>query len=250
MFNRSIGPRVYRRFTLPYAPPLVLKASGPANLVLRQGYLPNVFPPGVIPASFILVGWHFVGEDPSATRVIGTFKSGSVVTVPYNPGIDKDFVIRTMGLNSSGKPDVHQWSDAEFRIVTFNRNTGTPVISQFSTATTTGVSLIVGGFNQYVIGRRVTSATNAGFTTGVVIGYFDLSHFFDKTAQFFSITATVGTQERWIKVAHSTNGFDVNASWGADSNVLDIVFAGTGGGTGSPGGGDPTPPNRGPIFPL
>lgn len=254
MFSHTLFSRKMfsgRRLVLPYAPDLVLKASGPAGLLLRPGYLGNLFPThGAVAASFIRVGWHYVGEDPSATRDIAVVKSGTRVTIPNNPITDRSVVVRAIGLNANGVQGVHQWVDASFLVMVVNRNTLTPVITQFSTATTSAVTIKVSGFNQFITGRRVTVATNSGFTTGVTVTYFDLTQVPDNTYQFLSVTPTSGTQNFWVKMSHATNGFSASSNWGADSNVLNITFAGTSGGGGSPGGGDPTPPDKTPLLPL
>lgn len=97
----------------------------------------------------------------------------------------------------------------------------------------------------------IAPVTTSTHTTAGAGGSSDTSQFIDITQGISSpafqnefIVATVGTQTRLFRVAHSSAS--LSGPWSPWSNVQSVTFAGTGGGTGSGGTGDPTSPDKQP----
>jgi len=137
---------------------------------------PYRLPATVIPAFFEVAYWLAPradgtgGERPSAAKRIGFYNIGEEVTIPLNLYRDQPIYVGAKSYNTWGQPNVQDWSQLTGKAVQYlsnQRADNSPVISQFSAATNTDVTLSVSGYNPDFIRYRLVQATDTAGTSQV-----------------------------------------------------------------------------------
>lgn len=212
---------------------LVLKHSGGGNLVVRPQARPAWYPTDRSRPVQVQVWWHYEGESAAASRSLGTFAPGQAVTVPSNPLVDRNFILRTITISGRGVPSVRDIADAPATLLVVQRETSAPTVAQVGAATHTNIRLAIDGFSTLAIKRRVRIADDVGMSTGLQVLETTLNPG-EVLSRLIDLTRTdggSGTRTVYVRISHSSGG-----DYGAESTVASFTYAnsgGTGGGTGS-----------------
>jgi hypothetical protein len=178
------------------------------------------------------VFWHYATESAFSARPIGRFSVGSTITLPDNPAVDRDVIIRWITYAADGTPNVSSIDDASYELITRQRDVDAPVISQVGGSTDT-LAQVACTVSEYTKAKQIQIATSSGFSTILTDTAVDGT---SGMATSFYVEG-VATQTRYVRVRNSSTG--ASGPWSAWSNTLTITFASSGGSGGSTGDGDP-----------
>lgn len=153
-------------------PDLIAKRPGGINLLARKASQPPYYPAPTAQTAYVEVYEHDLGETREAARSVGRFGVGATGSLPFNPASDKSKVLYLVSYSAGGVPSVNQLAHAPSAVVTFNRETSAPTVTQIGAATPSVITLGFDGFTNYARKRRLRIADNSGMT-GASVFEFD-----------------------------------------------------------------------------
>lgn len=215
---------------------LVLKHSGGGNLVVRPQARPAWYPTERSRPVQVQVWWHYEGESAAASRSLGTFAPGQAVTVPSNPLVDRNIILRTIAISGRGLSSVRDIADAPATLLVVQRETAAPTVTQVGASSHTRITLAVDGYSTLAIKRRVRTADDAGMTTNLAVEELE-SNPGDVLARVVYIDRSdlgTGTRTIYVRMSHSSGG-----DYGAESTAQAFTFADDTGSGGTDDVGDP-----------
>ena len=211
---------------------IVARQSGGNNLVGRPQARAAWYPSDRSRPAQVEVWWRYEGEVAAAARLLGTFRPGQQVEVPFNPLVDRNIILSTVSISGNGLRSVREIADAPETLVTFQRESAAPTVAQIGAATHTLIQLAIDGFSTLAIKRKVRIADDSGMTTNLHEFTTEVSpgSTLPRVTNLVRDDGGAGTRTVWIRVSHSSGG-----NYGAESAAQSFTWAdsgGTGGGTG------------------
>ena len=211
---------------------LVAKHSGGTNLVGRPQARAAWYPTDRSRPAQVEVWWRYEGEVAAAARLLGTFRPGQQIEVPFNPLVDRNVILSTVTISANGLRSVREMADASETLVTFQRESAAPTVAQIGAATHTLIQLAIDGFSTLAIKRKVRVADDSAMTTNLHEEITEVSpgDTLPRVINLIRDDGGAGTRTVWVRVSHSSGG-----AFGAESTAQSFTYAdsgGTGGGTG------------------
>lgn len=217
---------------------LVLKHSGGVNLVVRpQGRAPW-YPAERSRPVQAQVWWHYEDEPAAASRLLGTFAPGQSVTIPSNPLVDRNLVLRTITISARGVPSVRDIADAPTTLLVVQRETVAPTVAQVGAATHTSIRLAIDGYSTLAIKRKVRTADDSGMTTNLQVQETTIApgDVLPRLIDLARMDSGTGTRVVYVRISHSSGG-----DYGSESAAAAFTYANSGGTGGGTGTEDPFP---------
>lgn len=210
-----------------------IKANLGISCVVRDMSEAQYYPAAAVAPAYMDVFWHYANESAFSARPVGRFSVGATITIPDNPAIDRDVVVRWITYGADGTPNVSSIEDASFELIARQRDVDAPVITQAGTSSDT-LAQVACTISEFTKAKQIQIASNNTFTT--ILTDTAVDGVSGRATSFY--VEGVATQTRYVRVRNSSTGID--GPWSAWSNTLSITFAASGGGGGgSSGDGDP-----------
>ena len=190
--------------------------------------------------------WMRLENEPNSLPVkIADVSAGETVSVPYSAAFDAGARFYLISYGADGAPLSKTIETAAQKIVFLNRASEAPVIGQTSAATNTIVTVGVSNYSDAARFRKIEIAETSNLQNAAIQVFNAADFNNNQLPTIFNVTRNAGSANlvRFVRASHSSNG----STYGTASNVLEIVFADSGGGGGSGGGYDP---DRNPDFPI
>ena len=146
---------------------LILKRSGPSNLVLRPQSTPRNYGTATVDPVAVEVYWRYADEAPEMDRRIGIFTRGASYRFQFSFDLDRNIILSTASVSGSGRKDVVYRGDAVQALLVIQRVTEAPVIGQEGASTASQIKLVISRFNRFARQRRLRIADNADMTAPV-----------------------------------------------------------------------------------
>lgn len=225
---------------------LIIRASGAHNIVIRPQGRPAFYADATARPAAVEVYWRYEDESPLAARLIGTFLPGQKVDWPYTPVGDKNVYLGTISISAAGTRSVRSLRDAVWTLVTFQRETVAPTVTQVGEATHTLITLSIGNFSQqFATKRKVRTADDEAMTTNVSEDTVEVDpgQQLSRVVYLTRPDPGAGARTIWVRVSHSSGG-----EFGAESAAEAFTWANSVGGGGTTGGGTESGGDEVPCF--
>lgn len=224
---------------------LIVRASGAHNIVVRPQGRATFYETATVRPALVEVYWRYEDESPFAARLIGRFLPGQEVQWPYTPIGDKNIYLGTISISASGVRSVRSLRDALWTLVTVQRETDAPTVTQVGTATHTLITLAIAGYSSLAFKRKVRTADDSAMTTNVDEQVVEVPAGTPLSSLVYLTRPDPGSGTRtiYVRVSHSSGG-----AYGAESAAAAFTWADSGGAGGGSGDGDPFGGDELPCF--
>jgi hypothetical protein len=219
---------------------LILKSSGGQNIVLRPQARPAWYAEATVDAQEVEL---FLQETDPATgalvgapKLVGRFAADAKVVIPHTPTADRNVRVYAVPYAADGTPGYSDLRHAEQATVLFQRETDAPTVTQAGEATQTQVTLLIGGYSQFALRRKVRVADNEDMTGAAETVTEATGAGLSRTVVIHRADTETEAQTIWVRVSHSSSAA---GAFGAESAAQDFTFADDMGAGGSSGDGDP-----------
>lgn len=216
---------------------LIARPSLGASLVAAVESAPLWQGEESVPAALVHIYRRGRDDAPTAAQLVGAFVPGQRVPLDFNPVTDRNVLFGAVSLSAENVPSVSRLDDAAWAEIPFQRETAAPALTQAGAATNDEITLVVTGYSQFAVRRRVRVADDSAMTTNLIEQI--------TTADAAGLPSVVvvsrtdggtGTKTVYVRVSHSSSP---TGAFGAESPAAAFTFADSGGSGGTSGDGDP-----------
>lgn len=183
-----------------------------------------------------LVFWRYADEPDAEPQLLGAATVGVNFNIPFDFSDGREIELFAVAKTATGEQSAVNPLNGETERFLPNLETNVPGIAQTpgTTATNTSANVTVSNFTFRALHRRISVSPNSDMS-GATTTFQSAVDFGGNLPNTIDITkaASAGSEHRYVTVEHSSN----DSEWGAVSNVLDLIFADSGG---SGGGGGQT----------
>jgi hypothetical protein len=199
-------------------PDLFLRERLNVNLVLDDKVIASA-------AESVLgeVYWRWDDETDMEPQLLGTASAGRQIVAPFDFSSGRGIVLFLVSGSAEGNRSAYRVEEGRQLFFKPNIETLEPSIGQLSDATNTQVTIWVNNFTEKAKYRKIEVSTSAMMTSPTVV-IQEASEFAQNllpSEVLISKPVSVGTETKYIRVSHSSNG----DAYGTASNVLSITFA-------------------------